>query len=273
MPTHLDTPPDLPWSRIPARAHWEDLVLPADVARELRSIARHWLQQRRLHVSASSTTPFGISQGILALFAGPTGTGKSMAAEALANELALELVRVDLSQVVSQHIDETGRNLGRLFDAAEQRDVLLLFDDADTLFGQRSEVRDSHDRYANAAVNHLLQRLEQFSGLAVLATNRRHDLDAAFIRRLHYVIEFPLPDRQARHLLWRHAFPPDVECRNLDFDRLAEVDLTGGDIRNIARRAILEAASNASPVDMIAVQDATDAELRQHGRTRPSGRR
>jgi len=172
--------------------------------------------------------------GISALFAGPSGTGKTMAGEVLANELRLDLYRIDLSQVVSKYIGETEKNLRRVFDAADEGAAVLLFDEADALFGKRSEVKDSHDRYANIEVSYLLQRMEAYRGLAILTTNRRDALDPAFLRRIRFVVEFPFPDAQQRAEIWRRVFPPQTPTEGLAMEKLARLNAAGGNIRNIA---------------------------------------
>ncbi|MFY9512623.1 MAG: ATP-binding protein, partial [Rubrivivax sp.] len=181
--------------------------------------------------------------GLSVLFCGPPGTGKTMAAEALATELALPMVRVDLSQVVNKYIGETEKNLRRIFDAAEAADHLLFFDEADALFGKRTEIKDAHDRYANIEVSYLLERMERFKGLAVLATNRRKDLDEAFSRRLRFIVEFPLPGVAERERLWRTMFPPAVDVSDIDFAFVAQrFEMAGGPIRSATFNACLHAA-------------------------------
>src|SRR6185437_7411183 len=189
--------------------------------------------------------------GISALFAGPSGTGKTLAAEVLANDLQLDLYRIDLSQVVSKYIGETEKNLRAVFDAAETSGAVLLFDEADALFGKRSEVRDSHDRYANIEVSYLLQRMESYRGLAILTTNRRSSLDTAFLRRIRFVIPFPFPDAGLRERIWARIFPPETPTRDLDTAKLARLNVTGGNIRNIALNAAFLAADMDQPVAMI----------------------
>ena len=201
--------------------------------------------------------------GISALFAGVSGGGKTLAAEVLANELDLDLYRVDLSAVVSKYIGETEKNLRRLFDAAESGSVILFFDEADALFGKRTEVKDSHDRYANIESSYLLQRMEAYGGLSILATNMRHSLDAAFMRRIRFVVEFPFPERDERKLLWQKAFPDNAPTKRLDFDRLAELRVTGGMARNIALNAAFRAASSDQSISMPAVLDAARTEYQK----------
>jgi SpoVK/Ycf46/Vps4 family AAA+-type ATPase len=243
---HLD---DLA-QRIELRATWDDLVLADDAVETLRQLAGHV----RHHYRVVHDWGFGMrssrSMGTSALFAGPSGTGKTMAAEVLASHLRLDLYRVDLSGTVSKYIGETEKNLRRIFDAAEQGGVVLLFDEADALFGKRSEVKDSRDRYANIEVSYLLQRMEQYSGLAILTTNREDDLDPAFARRLRFIIRFPFPDTAQRAEIWRRVFPPDVPTASLDYDALARLNVSGGNIHSIALNAAYLAASDGSPISM-----------------------
>jgi SpoVK/Ycf46/Vps4 family AAA+-type ATPase len=211
--------------------------------------------------------------GSTALFAGPSGTGKTLAAEVVARELGLDLVQVDLSQVVSKWVGETEKQLARLFDAAEGGCVLL-FDEADTLFGRRSEVHDSHDRYANLEVGYLLQRMESFRGLAILTTNARGSLDPAFTRRLRTVVTFPYPDAALREALWAKAFPDRTPVSGLDGARLARIDVPGGGIASIALTAAYLAADGAgdaagAAVTAADVQRAARWELAKTGRTVP----
>jgi SpoVK/Ycf46/Vps4 family AAA+-type ATPase len=188
--------------------------------------------------------------GISVLFAGPPGTGKTMAAEILALKLQLPMYRIDLSQVVNKYIGETEKNLKRLFDAADISDMILFFDEADALFGKRSEVKDAHDRYANLEISYLLERVERFKGLAILATNRQKDLDEAFLRRLRYTIEFPLPDEAERRRIWQQVIPAGADSSALDLNFLArQFQLAGGHIRSIVFNACLQAAGTRDPAD------------------------
>jgi SpoVK/Ycf46/Vps4 family AAA+-type ATPase len=195
-----------------------------------------------------------------------------MAAEVLANALSLPMYRIDLSQVMNKYIGETEKNLKRIFDAAELSDCILFFDEADALFGKRTEVKDAHDRFANIEVSYLLERMERFKGLAILATNRKKDLDEAFLRRLRYVCEFPLPGVAERERIWRQVFPPQVDVSALDFTFLArQFSLTGGHIRSIAFAACLQSAGTAAPtgtrkVEMEIVLIAVKRELEKMNR-------
>src|SRR5690606_16595042 len=175
--------------------------------------------------------------GISALFAGESGTGKTMASEVLANELNLDLYRIDLSQVVNKYIGETEKNLKKIFDAAEGSGAILLFDEADALFGKRSEVKDSHDRYSNIEVSYLLQKMEEYRGLAILTTNMKNALDKAFLRRIRFVVQFPFPDSKMRTEIWKRTFPRETPREELDFLKLGALNIPGGNIRNIAINA------------------------------------
>jgi len=198
--------------------------------------------------------------GVSALFVGPSGTGKTLAAEVLAGELRLDLYRIDLSAVVSKYIGETEKNLRRVFDAADQGGAILLFDEADALFGKRTEVKDSHDRYANIEVGYLLQRMEAYRGLAILTTNLKGALDTAFLRRIRFVVQFPRPDEAARREIWRRIFPDRTPVDELDVGALGRLDVTGGTIRSIAVRAAVLAAEAGTPVTMTQLATAARAE-------------
>lgn len=201
--------------------------------------------------------------GITALFAGPSGTGKTMAAEVIAGALDLDLYRIDLSAVVSKYIGETEKHLARVFDAAEIAGAVLLFDEADALFGKRSEVKDSHDRYANIEIDYLLQRLECYSGVAILTTNMRAALDPAFTRRLRFIVQFPYPAPEDRLKIWQGALPAGVPTEGLDLPRLAQLDLSGGDIASVALSAAFAAAAAGTAVTMALLLDAARRELRK----------
>jgi SpoVK/Ycf46/Vps4 family AAA+-type ATPase len=246
--------------RIEPVATWEDLVLPAPQTHALRDIAIHVLQRAKVYETWGFAARSGRGLGISALFSGPSGTGKTMAAEVLANAMSLDLYRIDLSQVVSKYIGETEKNLRKVFDAAEQGGAILLFDEADALFGKRSEVKDSHDRYANIEVSYLLQRMETYRGLAILTTNRKGALDDAFLRRLRFVVQFPFPDRDQRSAIWRRIYPYETPTEGLDWSRLARLNVAGGNIRNIALHAAFLAAEADQPVGMDHVIEAARVE-------------
>lgn len=229
---------------------WDDIVLPDDLMRQVREIADQVAARSQVYESWGFGARLPRGRGISALFSGPSGTGKTMAAEILANHLQLDLYRIDLAGVVSKYIGETEKNLRNVFDAAEQSGAILFFDEADALFGKRSEVRDSHDRYANIEVNYLLQRMEDYRGLAILCTNRRSALDRAFLRRLRFLVEFPFPDCENRRLIWQKVFPPQAPVASLDVEALSRLEITGGNIRNIALNAAFLAAGEGSNIRM-----------------------
>jgi hypothetical protein len=246
--------------RLESTATFDDLVLP-DAQRELLGdILAHVRHRSRVYEEWQMSGPSRRGLGISALFAGPTGTGKTLAAEVLAGALALDLYRIDLSQVVSKYIGETEKNLRRIFEAAGQSGAVLLFDEADALFGRRSEVRDSHDRYANVEISYLLQAMESYRGLAVLTTNMRSALDPAFLRRLRFVVTFPFPGPAERARIWQRAFPPATPTEGLDVARLAQLSVAGGNIRTIALHAAFAAAQAGTPVGMPHVLRAAVAE-------------
>jgi len=236
--------------RVEPAAGWDDLVLPDAQTQLLHEVAGQVRQRRRVYERWGFGRPGSRGLGISALFAGVSGTGKTMAAEVLARELRLDLSRIDLSQVVNKYIGETEKNLRRVFDAAEGGGAILLFDEADALFGKRSEVKDSHDRYANIEVSYLLQRMETYRGLAILTTNLKNTLDPAFMRRLRFVITFPFPDAPHREAIWRRVFPPVTPTEGLDPARLARLNVAGGNIHNIALHAAFLAAEAGEPVRM-----------------------
>lgn len=236
--------------RIDPAASWEDIVLPEPQLRALREIAAHVRQRAKVYGAWGFAAKGERGLGISALFAGASGTGKTMAAEVLANDLQLDLYKIDLSQVVSKYIGETEKNLRRVFDGAEEGGAILLFDEADALFGKRSEVKDSHDRYANIEVSYLLQRMEAYRGLAILTTNLKNAVDPAFMRRLRFIVQFPFPDARQRTEIWRHIFPPDTPILNADYLRLARLSIPGGTIRNVALHAAFLAADADESVTM-----------------------
>jgi hypothetical protein len=247
--------------RIEPVSSWDDLVLPEKQKETLSTIAIHIRRRSMVYRDWGFASKSARGLGISALFAGPSGTGKTMAAEVLAADLRLDLYRIDLSQIVSKYIGETEKNLRRVFDAAEEGAAVLLFDEADALFGKRSEVKDSHDRYANIEVSYLLQRMETYRGLAILTTNRKSAIDQAFMRRIRFVVEFPYPEPAQRAEIWRRVFPPRTPTENLRIDRLARLNAAGGNIRNIAMGAAFLAADAGEPVRMAHLLTAARSEF------------
>jgi hypothetical protein len=236
--------------RINSPATWEDLVISDSPHLTLKEIAAQVRQRLKVFDLWGFRSRISRGLGVTALFTGSSGTGKTMAAEVLANDLHQDLYRIDLSQVVSKYIGETEKNLRRVFDAAEDGGTILLFDEADALFGKRSEVKDSHDRYANIEVSYLLQRMEDYRGLAILTTNMKDALDTAFLRRIRFIIQFSYPDMEQRREIWRRIFPSDTPRDGLDLDKLAMLNVAGGNIKNIAVYAAFLAADAGEPVRM-----------------------
>lgn len=257
--------------RIETKATWQDLVLADEQLGLLRQIVVQVRNRFRVHEIWGFAGRGSRGLGISALFSGLSGTGKTMAAEVLAGELEVDLFRIDLSMVFSKYIGETEKNLGRIFAAAEEGGAALLFDEADALFGKRSEVRDSHDRYANVEVSYLLQRMESYRGLSILTTNLKESLDPAFLRRIGTVVDFPFPDRAQRLAQWSRVFPPETPTEGLDFDKLARLNTTGGHIRNIALNAAFRAADTGEPVRMAHLAAAARSELAKLGRLAGQG--
>jgi AAA+ superfamily predicted ATPase len=246
--------------RIETRACWDDIVLPEDQKEILREVAAQISQRNKVYGEWGFGAGSARGLGISVLFSGESGTGKTMASEVLANELQLDLYRIDLSQVVNKYIGETEKNLKRVFDAAEEGGAVLLFDEADALFGKRSEVKDSHDRYGNIEVSYLLQRMEAYRGLAILTTNMKSSLDKAFFRRIRFVVQFPFPDMVQRAEIWKRVFPSNTPTHGLDLGRLARLNIPGGNIRNIALNAAFIAAHEGRPVQMSHVSRAARSE-------------
>jgi ATPase family associated with various cellular activities (AAA) len=253
--------------RLDVKATLDQLVAPPPEKRLLREIAEQVGHRSRVYDDMGFARRMNRGLGISTLFAGESGTGKTMAAEAIANALQLDLYRIDLSSVVSKYIGETPKNLRQLFDAAESGGAILFFDEADALFGKRSEVRDSHDRYANIEINYLLQRIEAYRGLAILATNLKASLDPAFVRRMRFIVNFRHPDARERREIWAKVFPPETRTAGLDLDRLARFDVTGGAIHNIAlNAAFLAAGTEEGVVTMPLILDAARTEFRKMDR-------
>jgi len=255
-------------AKVDTRATWDDLVLPEDETAQLREICERFNYRDKVLGEWGFARKLSYGLGITALFAGGSGTGKTMAAEVIANALGLDLYRIDLAQVVSKYIGETEKNLDKVFTAAGDANAVLLFDEADALFGKRSEVKDSHDRYANLEISYLLQKMEQYEGIAILATNLADNLDQAFRRRLAFSVHFPFPDEAARSRLWARAWPPAVPvAASLDRHLLGrDLKLSGGHIKNIALGAAFRAVGNGGIVDASHMSDAVRREYQKVGR-------
>jgi hypothetical protein len=259
--------------RIVPRAGWGDIVLPADALAQLRELCQRLDQRTRVFDEWGFGRVLSRGRGTTALFSGGSGTGKTMAAEVIAQALGRELYRIDLARIISKYIGETEKNLERVFAAAQGADAILLFDEADALFGKRSEVKDAHDRYANIEVSYLLQKMEEYDGLAILATNLAEHLDQAFTRRLAAHIHFPFPDAAARLEIWKRAWPPEVPMgSDIDLPAIArDLKVAGGNIRNIALAAAFSAAANGGAVNRSHVFHAVRREHQKAGRASELG--
>ncbi len=254
--------------KISRRYEWEDMVLPPDPLAQLKEIASSVRGRGQVLETWGAGRKLAASQGITALFAGPPGTGKTMAAQVIAAELHLDLYKIDLSGVVSKYIGETEKNLDQVFSQAENSNVVLFFDEADALFGKRSEVRDAHDRYANIEISFLLQRMESYDGMTILATNLRSNLDDAFTRRLQFAIDFPFPEEADRLRIWQTLIPPEMPCADdLDLAWMARrFKFSGGNIRNVILSAAYLASANGGMVTMQHMLHGARRELQKMGR-------
>lgn len=254
--------------RVESEFRWDDLILQPDIILHLRQLCAHVRNRDQVYQSWNYKNAHTAAAGVHALFSGPPGTGKTMAASVIANELGLELYRIDLATVVSKYIGETEKNLSRIFEEARNSNSILFFDEADALFGKRSEVKDARDRYANIEVSYLLQKIEEYDGLTILASNMIGNLDDAFRRRLHYIIEFFLPNEQERERLWKLAFTPETPTDgSVDYVFLADkLRLSAAGIKSIALRAALYAAEDKSPLGMPHIMEAVRREFQKEDR-------
>jgi len=253
--------------KIAPKYTWADIVLPADIMQQLHEICDQVSYRHRVYGEWGFDRKLSLGKGLNALFSGPSGTGKTMAAEVIASDLQLDLYRIDLSSVVSKYIGETEKNLGRVFQEAESSNAILFFDEADALFGRRSEVKDAHDRYANIEIGYLLQKMEEYEGISILATNLKKNMDDAFLRRLHFLVEFPFPDAAYRCRIWKSIFPGETPLSgDIDFDLIAtRFKIAGGNIKNIVVNAAFLAAGNSQVVDMEHIIRAAKQEYRKAG--------
>jgi AAA+ superfamily predicted ATPase len=256
-------------TKIIPRYSWRDIILPDDQHIHLKEICGQAENRHVVYGAWGFDRKLSLGKGLNILFSGPPGTGKTMAAEVLAHELELDLYRIDLSQVINKYLGETEKNLDRIFTAAENSNAILFFDEADALFGKRSEVRDSHDRYANIEISYLLQKMEEYQGISILATNLKQNLDEAFMRRLQAVVEFPFPDEEYRRRIWDSIFPKEAPVgSDVRFDVLAkEVRLAGGNIKNMALVAAFHAAAEGGTIHMSHLIHAAHREHQKIGRT------
>ncbi|MFL6414194.1 MAG: AAA family ATPase, partial [Bryobacteraceae bacterium] len=247
---------------------WDDIILPPDRVQQLREICNSMKYRSIVYEDWGFDRKLALGKGLNILFAGPPGTGKTMAADIISGELGLDLYKTDLSALVSKYIGETEKNLAKIFAEAETSNAILFFDEADALFGKRSEVRDSHDRYANIEINYLLQKMEEHEGVVILATNFRKNIDEAFVRRLHFTIDFPFPDEHDRRRIWGNIWPREMpQHPELDLAGIARrFEIAGGNIRNIALGAAFLAADNGGVVTMRHLLHATRREYQKMGK-------
>lgn len=246
---------------------WEDIVLPKDTMEQLREVCGFIKYRGIVYSDWGFEKKLSLGKGLNVLFSGPSGTGKTMAAEILACEVQLDIYKIDLSSIVSKYIGETEKNLNKIFKEAEMSNAILFFDEADALFGKRSEVKDAHDRYANIETAYLLQKMEEHEGTVILASNFRKNMDDAFLRRLHFTVEFPVPDEKSRELIWKNTFPAETPLEaEVDFIFLSKFKLTGGNIKNIALSASFLAAGGSGKVGMEHIIRATKREYQKIGK-------
>jgi AAA+ superfamily predicted ATPase len=252
---------------------WDDLILPEDTLVQLRELCQRVAHRHRVLDGWGFNRKLSLGKGVNTLFAGPSGTGKTMAAEIIASKLGLDLYKIDLSGVVSKYIGETEKNLNRIFNAAENANAILFFDEADALFGKRSEVRDSHDRYANIEISYLLQKMEEYEGLSILATNLNRNMDDAFVRRLTFMIAFPFPDEVHRERIWQTVWPgKELLANDVDLSWLArQFKLSGGNIKNIALAAAFLAVEEDGLIGMVHLLQAVRREYQKMGKTLTDG--
>ena len=252
---------------------WDEIVLPADRIQQLREIVNQVKHRGRVYEEWGFDRKLAMGKGLNVLFAGPSGTGKTMAADIMAGELRLDLYKIDLSSVVSKYIGETEKNLARIFQEAETSNAILFFDEADALFGKRSEVRDSHDRYANIEISYLLQRMEEYDGMVILASNLHKNMDDAFVRRMHFTVEFPFPNEKQRRRIWEKIWPAQTPLSpSLDLGYMARrFEMAGGNIRNIALAAAFFAADDGEIVNMPHLIRAVQREYQKMGKVVVNG--
>lgn len=253
--------------KIEPKYTWNDIILHPNQLIQLQDICKEAEYRDLVHKKWGFADKLSLGKGLNVLFSGSPGTGKTMAAEVIAHQLQLDLYKIDLSQIVSKYIGDTEKNLNRIFTAATNSNAILLFDEADALFGKRSEVQDARDRYANIEVGYLLQKMEEYEGIAILTTNIRSNMDAAFERRLRFIIEFRLPDKKNRLLIWQGIFPKNAPCSpNLDLELLAQnFEITGANIRNIALTAAFLAADDKGIIEMVHLIRAMRREYQKMG--------
>lgn len=253
--------------KIESTKTWGDIFLPDDTKKQLNEVCGYIKYKGIIYAEWGFDKKLSLGKGLNVLFSGPSGTGKTMVAGIIANEVKLDIYKIDLSNVVSKYIGETEKNLGRIFKEAETTNAIIFFDEADALFGKRSEVRDSHDRYANIEINYLLQKMEEYEGIVILASNFSNNIDEAFLRRLHFKIDFPSPDEELREKIWRNIFPRKTPvAENIDYSFLSMFKITGGNMKNIALSAAFLAADDSGVIKMEHIIKGTQREFQKMGK-------
>jgi SpoVK/Ycf46/Vps4 family AAA+-type ATPase len=249
-----------PSQRFAPKLGWKDIVLSEHQKEVLESMVSQVKQRYQVYREWGFAKKESRGLGIISLFYGPSGTGKTMAAEVIAQALELDVYQVNISKIVSKYIGETQKNLEEILSAAEKGSVVLLFDEADALFGKRGQVKEGRDRYFNMEINYLLYRIENYRGLSILTTNLKSNIDSAFHRRFHYILEFSYPTQEQRLQLWKSYFPNEAPRDFIDFEQLARITLTGANIRNIVLNAAFQASAAGAPINMSHVKRAIKAE-------------
>ena len=245
----------------------DDLKLPKEQKKQLHNICAHVWQRHKVFDEWNMESRFAYGKNVSALFVGPPGTGKTMAVHVLSDMLELPLYRIDISQIVDKYIGETEKRLEEVFNVAEKNNAILFFDEADSIFGKRSEVNDAKDKYANTEVSYILQRMEEYDGIVILATNYKKNIDEAFMRRIRYLVEFTLPGEAIRREIWESSFAPEVPLEDVNFDYLArQFELAGGNIKNIVLNAVFKAASEGQSVGMLHILESIRTENMKMGK-------
>ena len=254
--------------RIKPKYRWDDLILPKEKKEQLEEVKNYIKNKGVVYHDWGFDDKLSLGKGLNIMFSGTSGTGKTMAAEVIASELGLDLYKIDLSMVVSKYIGETEKNLNRIFKEAEQSNAILFFDEADALFGKRSEVRDSHDRYANIEISYLLQKMEENEGIVILASNLSQNIDDAFMRRMHFNVEFPFPEEEYRYKIWRSLFPKEAPVADdIEFEFLAKrLKIAGGNIKNIIVTAAFLAAEDSEAIGMEHIIKGAKREFQKMGK-------
>lgn len=254
--------------RIRPRHGWDDIILPGDIKEKLRELVQMFKYRYVVYNDWGFDKKLSLGKGISALFYGEPGTGKTLACEIIARELGMDLYKIDISTIISKYIGETEKNLSKIFEQAECSNAIIFFDEADAIFGKRTEVKDSHDRYSNIEVSYLLQKIDEYTGVVILSTNFMKNIDPAFLRRLQFNIGFPFPDEEYRKIIWQMMYPEKTPIdENIDYDFLAnKLKVTGGNIKNIALQSAFFAAEKKDKITMDHIIQAAKREYQKLGK-------